>query len=217
MAKHLVEEGTQDIPVGTPIFVTVEDADSVAAFKDFTVDAAPTAPPSPAEEPAPVEAATPPAPPAAPAAPKVEPVAAPAAPAVAPAAAAAVAAAPPVTAGKVGLLALECPGGGEYHSVKKSKLQAEMHELPFCRQDDYNQTVDQNGGGVYSIIFKLLDYFFINWKQGGGGGGKGGFLCFFCLSVVADQVIDRALSGGRSFVPFREISDDGSIGRFCVA
>lgn len=99
MAKHLVEEGTQDIPVGTPIFVTVEDADSVAAFKDFTVDAAPTAPPSPAEEPAPVEAATPPAPPAAPAAPKVEPVAAPAAPAVAPAAAAAVAAAPPVTAG----------------------------------------------------------------------------------------------------------------------
>lgn len=40
MAKHLVEAGTQDIPVGTPIFVTVEDADSVAAFKDFKPEAA---------------------------------------------------------------------------------------------------------------------------------------------------------------------------------
>lgn len=39
MAKHLVEAGTQDIPVGTPIFVTVEDADSVAAFKDFKPEA----------------------------------------------------------------------------------------------------------------------------------------------------------------------------------
>ncbi|CAN0021400.1 unnamed protein product, partial [Hapterophycus canaliculatus] len=39
MAKHLVEAGTQDIPVGTPIFVTVEDAESVAAFKDFKPEA----------------------------------------------------------------------------------------------------------------------------------------------------------------------------------
>lgn len=39
MAKHLVEAGTQDIPVGTPIFVTVDEADSVAAFKDFQAQA----------------------------------------------------------------------------------------------------------------------------------------------------------------------------------
>ena len=57
MAKHLVEAGTQDIPVGTPIFVTVDDADSVSAFKDFEAEAvaeepeaeaAPTTEPEPA-------------------------------------------------------------------------------------------------------------------------------------------------------------------------
>ena len=37
MAKVLVDAGAQDIPVGTPIFVTVDDADFVAAFKDFTI------------------------------------------------------------------------------------------------------------------------------------------------------------------------------------
>eukprot|EP00752_Nemacystus_decipiens_P009717 g8677.t1 len=96
MAKHLVEAGTQDIPVGTPIFVTVDDADSVSAFKDFEAEAvveegepeaapapAPAAPEPVVEEkvaaapaPAPVSAATPapPAPPeaAAAAAPAVE-------------------------------------------------------------------------------------------------------------------------------------------------
>lgn len=56
MAKHLVEAGTQDIPVGTPIFVTVDDADSVAAFKDFepevvAEEAEPEAAPAPAPEP----------------------------------------------------------------------------------------------------------------------------------------------------------------------
>lgn len=63
MAKHLVEAGTQDIPVGTPIFVTVDDADSVAAFKNFIVDAGVPAP-APVE-PAPVEEGkeTPPPPP----------------------------------------------------------------------------------------------------------------------------------------------------------
>lgn len=39
MAKVLVDAGAQDIPVGTPIFVTVDDAEFVAAFKDFTVAA----------------------------------------------------------------------------------------------------------------------------------------------------------------------------------
>lgn len=52
MAKILVATGTQDIPVGTPIFVTVEDAESVAAFKDFTAEAEAAAPA--AENPAPV-------------------------------------------------------------------------------------------------------------------------------------------------------------------
>lgn len=57
MAKHLVEAGTQDIPVGTPIFVTVDDADSVAAFKDFEAETVaeegePEAAPTPASEPA---------------------------------------------------------------------------------------------------------------------------------------------------------------------
>lgn len=108
MAKQLVEAGIQDIAVGTPIFVTVEDADAVAAFADFTVDAAP---PPQAEEPAPVEVATPPPPPppmpAAPVEPKTEPVAAPAAPAAAPAAAPTVAVAVPAAAsGKGGLLVL---------------------------------------------------------------------------------------------------------------
>lgn len=97
MAKHLVEAGTQDIPVGTPIFVTVDDADSVAAFKDFEAEAVvegaeaePEAAPAPepaapepvveekvavaAPAPAPAAAPTPPAPaaPAAAAAPVVE-------------------------------------------------------------------------------------------------------------------------------------------------
>lgn len=92
MAKHLVEAGTQDIPVGTPIFVTVDDADSVAAFKDFKAEAveeeaadtaADTAtPPEPVVEekvaaaappaPAPAPAAAPPAAPAPAAAPVEE-------------------------------------------------------------------------------------------------------------------------------------------------
>lgn len=74
MAKHLVEAGTQDIAVGTPIFVTVDDADSVAAFKDFEAEAvqgeteaaapaAEAAPPTP-EEAAPAPAAKKEAPPA---------------------------------------------------------------------------------------------------------------------------------------------------------
>lgn len=103
MAKHLVEAGTQDIPVGTPIFVTVDDADSVAAFKDFKVEAvveeagAPaadtvTTPEPVAEEKIAAAAPTPP-PPAPAAAPAAAPPAAPA-PAPAPVAAAPVGAAP---------------------------------------------------------------------------------------------------------------------------
>jgi pyruvate/2-oxoglutarate dehydrogenase complex dihydrolipoamide acyltransferase (E2) component len=36
VAKILVPEGEKDIAVGTPLLVLVEDADSVAAFKDFS-------------------------------------------------------------------------------------------------------------------------------------------------------------------------------------
>lgn len=92
MAKHLVEAGTQDIPVGTPIFVTVDDADSVAAFKDFEAGAVAkeekteTAPAPPAPEPVveeKVAAAATPAP--APAVAQAPAPPAPAAPAAAPA------------------------------------------------------------------------------------------------------------------------------------
>jgi pyruvate dehydrogenase E2 component (dihydrolipoamide acetyltransferase) len=41
LAKILVEAGTKDIPVNTPIAVYVEEKGDVEAFKDFTVDAAP--------------------------------------------------------------------------------------------------------------------------------------------------------------------------------
>lgn len=38
LAKILVPEGTKDVPVNKPIAVYVEDADDVAAFKDFTIE-----------------------------------------------------------------------------------------------------------------------------------------------------------------------------------
>ncbi|CAM9190045.1 unnamed protein product [Scytosiphon promiscuus] len=95
MAKHLVEAGTQDIPVGTPIFVTVEDAESVAAFKDFKPEAVAEeveqeaeAPAAAASTPEPVaekeEPAPAPAPEPAPVAPVAESAPAPPAPATAP-------------------------------------------------------------------------------------------------------------------------------------
>lgn len=90
MAKHLVEAGTQDIPVGTPIFVTVEDADSVAAFKDFEAEPV-------AEEGGEAEAAPPAPEPAAPEPVVEEEVAAAAAPAPTPA----TAPAPPAPAAPV--------------------------------------------------------------------------------------------------------------------
>ncbi len=84
VAKLLVTEGTQDIPVGTPIFVTVEEEDHVAAFSDYVVEeaAAPAAAATPPPPPTPPPAAA--APPAKPAAP---PVAAPPPPTPPPAAA----------------------------------------------------------------------------------------------------------------------------------
>lgn len=78
IAKILVPEGAQDVPVGSTLAVIVESVDEIAAFKDFTLAAA--APPAAA---APAEAAAPPpatAPAAAPSAPPA-PAPAPAAPA----------------------------------------------------------------------------------------------------------------------------------------
>lgn len=46
LAKILVPEGTEGVAVGQPIFVSVEDEDSIAAFADFKLEesAAPAAP-----------------------------------------------------------------------------------------------------------------------------------------------------------------------------
>eukprot|EP00522_Entomoneis_paludosa_P018069 CAMPEP_0172444072 /NCGR_PEP_ID=MMETSP1065-20121228/4199_1 /TAXON_ID=265537 /ORGANISM="Amphiprora paludosa, Strain CCMP125" /LENGTH=235 /DNA_ID=CAMNT_0013194491 /DNA_START=93 /DNA_END=800 /DNA_ORIENTATION=+ len=74
VAKLIMEAGSgNDIPVGTPIMITVEEAEDVAAFKDYVhvAEAAPAAPVK-EEAPAPVEAAAPLPPP-----PKAEPVAPP--------------------------------------------------------------------------------------------------------------------------------------------
>ncbi|KAG7362230.1 dihydrolipoamide acetyltransferase [Nitzschia inconspicua] len=73
VAKILMEAGSgEDIAVGTPIMVTVEEADDVAAFADFVLEEAassapaPKSAPTPEPTPAKVEAAAPPPPPAAP-------------------------------------------------------------------------------------------------------------------------------------------------------
>ncbi|XP_012677432.2 dihydrolipoyllysine-residue acetyltransferase component of pyruvate dehydrogenase complex, mitochondrial-like [Clupea harengus] len=56
LAKVLVPEGTRDVPIGAVICITVESADLIPAFKDFTLDKASAAAPSSA-------AAAPPPPP----------------------------------------------------------------------------------------------------------------------------------------------------------
>jgi len=59
VAKILMEAGGDDIAVGTPIMVTVEEPEDVAAFSDFEAPSAT----APAEEPvAPLAEASPPAP-----------------------------------------------------------------------------------------------------------------------------------------------------------
>jgi len=72
LAKILLPEGSQDVAVGTPMVVMCQDTADVAAFADFTLDAAPAAAPAAAPEAAPAAAppaAAPPPPPAAAAAP----------------------------------------------------------------------------------------------------------------------------------------------------
>jgi len=61
VAKILVEAGSGEVIVGTPVMVTVEEEEDIAAFKDFVPEA--TAEPTPAaEEAAPAPEPTPPAP-----------------------------------------------------------------------------------------------------------------------------------------------------------
>jgi pyruvate dehydrogenase E2 component (dihydrolipoamide acetyltransferase) len=87
VARLLMEAGTGlDIAVGTPIMITVEEEDSIAAFKNYV-------PPVPAAVAVEATSAPPPAAPAAAAAPTPPPAAAPPTPAPAPAAV--VAATPP--------------------------------------------------------------------------------------------------------------------------
>lgn len=71
VAKIIMEAGGDDIPVGTPIMVTVEEAEDAAAFADFVAEApaAPEEPAAPVADTAPPPPATPPPPPAAPIAP----------------------------------------------------------------------------------------------------------------------------------------------------
>jgi pyruvate dehydrogenase E2 component (dihydrolipoamide acetyltransferase) len=64
VAQILIPGGAQDVAVGTPLIVLVDDADDVAAFKDYvgaaSTEAAPAAPtPAPAPAPAPTPAPTP--------------------------------------------------------------------------------------------------------------------------------------------------------------
>lgn len=55
LAKILMGDGSQDVPVGKPIAVYVEDADSVLAFESFTAEDAGEGEAKPAEEAAPKE------------------------------------------------------------------------------------------------------------------------------------------------------------------
>jgi len=92
LAKILIPEGAQDVPVGTPMVVLCDDAADVAAFADFTVDGGAPAAPA-AAAPAPAAAAAPPPPP--------PPSAAPPAAAAAPPPTAVAGVAMPATSGRI--------------------------------------------------------------------------------------------------------------------
>ncbi|KAL4087436.1 hypothetical protein PRIC1_013328 [Phytophthora ramorum] len=47
LAKILIPEGAENIPVGQPMMVVVEEEDDIAAFKDFKLEDAPAAPTAP--------------------------------------------------------------------------------------------------------------------------------------------------------------------------
>ena len=58
VAAILYDEGTKDIPLGTPLAILVEDEDDLAAFKDYKADDAGAAAAAPAAEKAPEAAPT---------------------------------------------------------------------------------------------------------------------------------------------------------------
>eukprot|EP00980_Cylindrotheca_fusiformis_P022866 scaffold9857_cov127-Cylindrotheca_fusiformis.AAC.12 len=106
VAKFLMEPGGDDIPVGTPIMVTVEEEDDIAAFKDFTVEAAPAPEPAAEEPKAEAPAPSPPPPPEKAPPPPPEPVADP------------VAAAPPETESLAAAVApVMSTGWGEFAKI----------------------------------------------------------------------------------------------------
>jgi len=70
VAKILVSAGSQDVPVGTPLIVLVEDSDDVDAFKDYEGAVAPSAAAPVPAAPVPVTSAAPASPAAVPAKPK---------------------------------------------------------------------------------------------------------------------------------------------------
>jgi len=72
VAKILVGSPAQDVPVGTPLIVLVEDKGDVAAFADYAGGAAAAPAPAPAPAPAAAAPAPAPAPAAAPVAPKAK-------------------------------------------------------------------------------------------------------------------------------------------------
>ena len=133
MAKILVEAGSGEITVGTPVMVTVEEEEDIAAFANFVPPEAEAAPAPAAEEPAPATAAAPeptPAPPvveAAPAPPTPPPTAAPPAPEPvaappAPAAAAPVGSAPTVGPAWGGLARVASPIAKTLSSEQKAYI-----------------------------------------------------------------------------------------------
>jgi len=66
VARLLLEAGTQDVPVGTPIMITVEEEEHVAAFQDYVLpDEAPAPTPAPEVETSKEEKSAAPEPPAA--------------------------------------------------------------------------------------------------------------------------------------------------------
>ena len=76
VAKILLPAGSQDVAIGTPMVILVEEASDVAAFADYVAEAAPAAAAAPEPAPAPAAAAPaaapPPPPPPAAAAPAID-------------------------------------------------------------------------------------------------------------------------------------------------
>lgn len=136
VAKLLVEAGTGDeITVGTPIMVTVEEGEDVAAFANYTAPAAAEAP-KPAAAAAPEPAAPTPTPPPPPPAPKVE-AAAPPPPPPPPAAPAAPPAAAPIPA--AAQMASASMGWGKMARTK-SPLAKTLGKQQALYQEKYGST-----------------------------------------------------------------------------